>query len=88
MVGLVLLMNGCSSVRSGANDLKSTAVEPAPDAGFIEHPELQSKRADFPFQKVWIKPGFDKSGYRELIVAAVNTDHMEKMDWMHRLSSA
>lgn len=41
-----------------------------------------------PFQKVWIKPGFDKSGYRELIVAPVNTDHMEKMDRMHRLSSA
>lgn len=88
MLGLALAIAGCSSLRSGANDVKATAVEPAPDAGFIEHPEMQSKRADLPFQKVWIKPGFDKSGYRDLIVAAVNINYMEKMDWMHRLSSA
>lgn len=88
VVTMMLLAAGCSTVATESNALKAEAVEPAPDAGFIEHPELQGKRADLPFQKVWIKPGFDKSGYRELIVAPVNTDHMEKMDWMHRLSSA
>lgn len=87
-LSMILLATGCSTVATESNALKAKAVEPAPDAGFIEHPELQGKRADLPFQKVWIKPGFDKAGYRELIVAPVNTDHMAKMDWMHRLSSA
>lgn len=83
-----LLLGGCSAIQSGSNEIKSLAVEPAPDAGFIEHPELQSKPADLPFQKVWIKPGFDKSGYKELLVMPVNTQYMMEMDWLHKLSSA
>lgn len=85
---IVSLLSGCASVQSGTNEIKSLAVEPAPDAGFIEHHELQAKRADLPFQKVWIKPGFDMSAYRELVVAPVNTQYMMKMDWLHGLSSA
>jgi hypothetical protein len=81
-------LSGCSAVKSGSNDAKAMAVEPAPNAGFIEQPDQQVKRADLPFQKVWIKPGFDKSGYKELIVAPVNTQHMLKMDWLHETSSA
>ena len=81
-------LSGCSYIQSGSNDAKALAVEPAPDAGFIEQPDRQVKRADLPFQKVWIKPGFDKSGYRELVVAPVNTQYMLKMDWLHQLSSA
>jgi len=81
-------LSGCSYIQSGSNDAKALAVEPAPDAGFIEQPDRQVKRADLPFQKVWIKPGFDKSGYRELVVAPVNTQYMLKMDWLHQLSSS
>ncbi len=81
-------LSGCSAVKSGSNDAKALAVEPAPNAGFIEQPDQLAKRADLPFQKVWIKPGFEKSGYKELIVAPVNTQHMLKMDWLHETSSA
>jgi hypothetical protein len=63
-------------------------IEPAPDAGFIEQPDQQTKNAELPFQKVWIKPGFEKSDYRELVVAPVNTQYMLKMDWLHGMSSA
>ncbi len=84
----IVMMTGCSTAQNNSNDLKAEVVEPAPDAGFIERPELQRKRSDLPFQKVWIKPGFEKSQYRELIVAPVNTDYMQEMDWMHKLSSA
>ncbi len=87
-VTMALAVAGCSSVQSGANDVKAVAVEPAPDAGFIEHPEYQSRPADLPFQKVWMKPGFDKNAYRQLVVAPVDTRHMLKMDWLHGLSSA
>lgn len=82
-----LLSVGCSSIQSGSNGIKSAMVEPAPDAGFIEHPELQTRPADLPFQKVWIKPGFDKSSYTGLVVAPVNTQYMQEMDWLHKMSS-
>jgi hypothetical protein len=89
LVGCVAgLLIGCSSVRTETNKLKSMVVEPAPDAGFIEHPEAQFKRADLPFQKVWVKPGFDAGFYKELVVAPVNTQYMLEMDWLHQLSSA
>ena len=88
LVALALAVAGCSGIRSVSNDTKDLAVRPAPDAGFIENPERQVNRADLPFQKVWIKPGFDMSAYPELIVAPVNTQYMLKMSWLHRLSSA
>lgn len=83
-----LLVVGCSTVNHASNALKEEMVKPAPDAGFIEHPERQSKPADLPFQKVWIKPGFELSAYRNLIVAPVNTQYMLELDWMHKLSAA
>lgn len=87
-LAMAITLAGCSTLQSGSNDAKASVVEPAPDAGFIDHPERQSKRADLPFQKVWIKPGFDKTKYAELIVAPVNTHYMMKMDWLHSLSGA
>ncbi|MGR8979479.1 MAG: DUF3313 family protein [Gammaproteobacteria bacterium] len=83
-----LLLSGCASVQSGANEMKGLAVEPAPDAGFIENPERQTGRSDLPFQKVWIKSGFDARSYAELVVAPVNTQYMQEMNWLHELSSA
>lgn len=78
----------CSTATTVSNDLKSECVAPAPDAGFIKDPARQTKLADLPFQKVWIKPGFDKSGYRELYVAPVNTDYMLEMYWLHKMGSS
>lgn len=79
---------GCSTTQSVGNAAKAEVVAPAPDVGFIENPAQQTKRADLPFQKVWIKEGFDKSGYRELVVAPVNTQYLLEMDWLHKSSSA
>jgi hypothetical protein len=83
-----LLLPGCASLQSGSNTVKDSAVQPAPDAGFIAQPERQSKPADLPFQKVWIKSGFDKNLYHELVVAPVNTQYMMEMDWLHSAGSA
>jgi len=88
LITMVSMIAGCSVVQSDANAIKAEAVEPAPDVGFIEHPERQSKHADLPFQKVWIRPGFNKTKYRELVVAPVDTRYMMEMDWLHKLSSA
>lgn len=81
-------ISGCSTIQSASNDIKSEVLKPAPDAGFIENPERQSKVAYLPFQKVWIDPNFNKSQYQELVVAPVNTQYMMKMDWLHEMSSA
>jgi hypothetical protein len=85
---LALFAIACSDVRRDTNEIKAEVVSPAPDAGFIANPERQKKRDDLPFQKVWIKPGFEKSPYRELAIAPVDTRHMLEMDWMHEASSA
>jgi hypothetical protein len=87
-LAVAVLLAGCSTVQETSNEAKAVAVSPAKDAGFIQEPKRQTKRDDLPFQKVWIKPGFDKSNYKELIVAPVNTQYMLEMDWMHELSSA
>jgi hypothetical protein len=88
LTSLALLISGCSFFQSESNEAKEMAVEPAPDAGFIEHPERQTRHADLPFQKVWIKSGLDSSKYREIIISPVNTDHMLKMDWLHSITAA
>ncbi len=77
---LAASLTGCASTAPDVNELKADVVTPAPDAGFIEHPERQTRRADLPFQKVWVEPGVDFKHYRALIVAPVNTQHMLKMD--------
>jgi len=82
------LLSGCASLQSGSNEAKAAVVTPAPDAGFIANPGRQAARGDLPFQKVWIKPGFDARRYKELVVAPVNTQYMQEMDWLHQLSSA
>ncbi len=81
-------LSGCSAIQSGSNEAKAIAVEPAPNAGFIEQPDRDKKIAYIPFQRAWIKPGFDKSNYKKIVVAPVNTQYMLKMDWLHEMSSA
>ena len=61
-------LSGCSVIQSGSNTAKAVGVKPAPDAGFIEQPDRQLNPADLPFQKVWIKPGFDMNNYKQLVV--------------------
>jgi hypothetical protein len=82
------ILSGCSAIQSASNDMKDVTVAPAPDAGFIQHPERQTKIAYLPFQKVWIDPKFNKDKYTQLVVAPVNTQYMMQMDWLHDMSSA
>jgi hypothetical protein len=85
---VVATLSGCSVIKSGSNDAKDIAIAPAPNAGFIEQPELDAKITFLPFQRAWIDKNFDKRNYQELVVAPVNTQYMQKMDWLHDMSSA
>ena len=76
LVILVVLFAACSK--------EAMKAKPAPDAGFIPNPERQVKREDLPFQKVWVKPGFNKFDYREIVIAPVNTSYLLEMDWWQK----
>ena len=84
----------CSTINSVeneaqgiSNDAKSVVIAPAPDTAFTPDAQREAKVAYLPFQKAWIKPGFDFNAYPNLVVAPVNTQYMLKMDWLHKLSS-
>ena len=81
-------ISGCETAKTASINTKDAYVQPAPDAGFIENPERQINRANLPFQKSWIKPGFVMADYTELVVAPINTNYMSQMSWVHRLGSA
>ena len=78
---------GCSTINSASNDAKAAVIAPAPNTAFTPDAQRETKLADLPFQKAWIKPGFDFKAYNSLVVAPVNTQYMLKMDWLHKLSS-
>jgi hypothetical protein len=63
--GLLLAAAGCT-------------VKEAPSAGFVDKSKMETDPT-LPFQRVWIKPGFDKSRYTKLYVAPVNTSYMLQM---------
>ncbi len=86
---------GCSTVNSVendaqglSNDAKGAVIAPAPNTAFTpDAPQRETKLAYLPFQKAWIKPGFDFKAFPYLVVAPVNTQYMLKMDWLNKLSS-
>jgi len=78
---------GCSAINSASNDAKAVIIAPAPDTAFTPDAQRETKVAYLPFQKAWIKQGFDFKAYPNLVVAPVNTQYMLKMDWLHKLSS-
>ena len=61
--------------------LTGCKAKEAKSGGFIDKTAMKND-ASLPFQKVWIKPEFDKSKYTKVYVAPVNTSYMLKMtDW-------
>lgn len=62
---------------------------PAPDSGFLEHPELlQPDNSSEPFNAFWKKPGVELSNFDYVLIIQVDTTHLEKMDWWQSASLA
>lgn len=62
---------------------------PAPDSGFLEHPEQLDDRPGYtPFNAFWMKPGVKMTEFDVVLVAPVDTTHLEKMDWWGSASLA
>lgn len=79
---------GCSSINSASNAVEDKLIKPAPDAGFIADPARQSKLDYLPFQKVWVDPKFNSDNYSEIVIAPVNTQYIQEMDWLSKMSAA
>jgi len=61
---VVVIQTGCAG-----------KAKPAKSAGFVTD-SVMHKDPSLPFHKVWINPGFDKSQYKRIYVAPVNTSYM------------
>src|SRR5688572_30243767 len=77
---LRVLLLAVAACCSGCSLLKASE---APDAGFLEHPELlQDSRDTAPFHKSWIYDREDfakkKASYTRLVVRPVNTSIIER----------
>lgn len=80
---IMLALSGCSYLNS------MLTAEPAPDSGFLEHPEQMKPHPErFPFNRVWCKDhGCDWSKYQSVIVKKVDTNHILKMSWWDNLNT-
>jgi hypothetical protein len=58
-------------------------TEPAHDSGFLANPERMTEQRDrAPFDRAWVKEGFDKGDYTSLIISPVNTAYlMDNSGW-------
>lgn len=75
LVGVLIFCLGC----------RATA---APDAGFLDHPELLKESKSVPFNVVWAKEGFSPTQYETITVEPVDTSHLLSMSWWDRASFA
>lgn len=68
LVALSVILSGCKAA-------------PAPDAGFIQHPEVLREDDKMPFDAVWFKDGVEFSRFKTVYIAPVDTTHLLKQDW-------
>lgn len=61
---------------------------PAPDAGFIENPEVLRQDDKLPFDAVWFKEGVDFSKFQTVYIAPVDTTHLLNLDWWDKANIA
>ncbi len=61
---------------------------PAPDAGFIQNPEVLRQDDKLPFDAVWFKEGVDFSKFQTVYIAPVDTTHLLNLDWWDKANIA
>lgn len=65
-------------------NLSSCRAPAAPDAGFIENPQVLANDKRLPFDAVWFKEGVDLNRYSKVYIAPIDTTHLLKLDWWER----
>ena len=59
-----------------------------PDSAFNPNPELMSKDANVPFQRIYRSNKFDPNAYNEIFIAPVNTDYLRDEKFWEGLNLA
>jgi hypothetical protein len=59
-----------------------------PDSGFNTNPELMSKDANVPFQRIYRDDEFDPNAYHEIFIAPVNTDYVSAQGFWEKMNIA
>lgn len=72
-----LVISGCAYLET------ILTAEPAPDSGFLEHPEQMKPHLErFPFNRAWCENhGCDWEKYQSILITQVDTSHVIKMSW-------
>lgn len=73
-----IVLTGCQ-LAAAALVIAGCKSDPAPDSGFLENPKrMTEQRQRAPFDRAWVKAGFNKNFYNGLIISPVNTDYLMK----------
>ena len=63
-------LSGCASMKA----------KPSEGTGFVPMEELKN-RADYPFNKAWVKEGVDWDKYKTIYIKDVNTKYLMEANW-------
>jgi hypothetical protein len=63
-------LSGCAAMKA----------KPSQGTGFVPMEEL-SNRADYPFNKAWVKEGVDWDKYKTIYIKDVNTKYLMEANW-------
>lgn len=59
---------------------------PAPNSGFLRHPELMAHNRRLPFDRSWTSPDFNPWSYNRILVAPIDLSHLMPLDWWEALN--
>lgn len=68
--------------------LSGCPASAAPDAGFLDQPQLMHKDDNLPYDAVWFKEGVDFTKFKTVYVAPVDTTHLLDQDWWDKSNFA
>jgi hypothetical protein len=86
-LALLALALACTSVDAAGR--KTLAKRPAPDGGFLEHPERMAELRDRdPFHRVWYASDFSFAPYTRIAVAPVDTGYVREMNLWAKMTFA
>ncbi len=75
-------------IALGIGLLAGCRAAPAPDAGFLDQPQLMAKDKTLPFDAAWISSDVNLLSYKKVYVAPVDTTHLLKLDWWDKATIA
>lgn len=76
----------CVALLSGS--VLGCRATAAPDAGFLDQPQLLQVNDKLPFDATWLKTDVNLLGYKKVYVAPVDTTHLLKLTWWERAAIA